>query len=99
MFPSRRDCLKMGLLAGVAPVAGCALVSRQIEHAEDQPGPPQIATTEEERILNRCGFGPSRHSIVDYRNLGKEAYLERELKGQTLEDPALLLQLQRLDAY
>ncbi len=43
------------------------------------------------------GFGPNDESIQRLRVLGKEAYLEEQLKGEREEDIALTMQLQRLD--
>ena len=98
VFHSRRDCLKLSLLAGAGSLlTGCSIVGRRLAHLEDKGYKPTVPTTEEERALNRLGFGPNAASLADYRTIGRRAYTDKALAGNEKESLGLQLQLQRLD--
>lgn len=99
METTRRECLKIGLLAGAgAALGGCSLVGRRVAAITDAPPtPPRAATRPEVRLLNRLGFGPGRASLASLETMGKDAYIEQQLEGSLAEDPGLLIQLQQLD--
>src|SRR5438270_3303218 len=94
MNPTRRDCLKIGLVAGVgAGLSGCAVVSRQVSRSETIG----VATADEARLLNRVGFGHSAESVAALRKQGSDGYIAEQLLGVANEPLDLLLQLNRLD--
>ncbi len=99
MIASRRTCLKIGLAAGAAAsLSGCGFVAGHLEAYERKKLPKgTIVPPEEERVLNLTGFGPNAASVSAYRTLGKQGYIENQLRGTEPEDLALTMQLQRLD--
>lgn len=93
---SRRDCLKAGLLASAgAALEGCGFVARKIE--EPRFLSPADATADEQRLLDRVGFGPDPTSLGTLRKLGVGDFVARQLGAAFPEPPGLLLQLQTLD--
>ncbi len=100
MTYSRRDCLKTGIgatLAGVA--AGCGpLASRVAERqTRAKPKPVAVSHSQEVRLLNRAGFGPSPADFERVTKEGFESTVNRLLEAKEDEPLALNLQLSRLD--
>ncbi|HEY3780920.1 MAG TPA: DUF1800 domain-containing protein [Fimbriimonadaceae bacterium] len=100
MNATRRELLKIGVLAGAAStLGGCGFLSAKVaqkERGSAQPLPQEIPP-EEDRMLNRLGFGPNSADLASYRQLGSTAFIDQQLKGDQPEDAALTLQLARLD--
>ncbi len=96
---TRRECLKIAALAGVASGLGaCAPLARRLSHRGFAPiALPSYTPPERHRFLNRIAFGPRPTDYKRLEELGKAAFVEEQLSGDQPEDPELLLQLSRLD--
>ena len=98
MNPSRRDCLKIGLLAGAgAGLSGCGIVARQVESRRRDNLLTRHVNTDEARILNRVGFGADAESLAAMRKVDREQYITDQLAASADEPLKLILQLNRLD--
>jgi len=95
MKPSRRDCLRIGLLAGVgAGLSGCGIVARETRTRATKG---ILASRDEARLLNRTGFGQSPDSVESLRKHGRDDYITSQLLGIADEPIDLIMQLNRLD--
>ena len=99
MNVSRRQCLQVAAGSSVLALTGCARVStvarRFQTHAE--LGAPSVPVTDEVRLLNRAGFGPSPQDMKLLKSMGKEAWVDQQLAGTAIEDPILQVELRSLD--
>ncbi len=96
---SRREALKLGLAsAATATVAGC---SRMPQLAKNQL-PEEISYPTEKvdetlRLVNRVAFGPAPGELARVAKMGRQAYIEEQLKADQSEPLALTFALRRLD--
>jgi uncharacterized protein (DUF1800 family) len=96
----RRDVLKAGAAAaGVFALSGC---SRLIaKHGAGHGLPEEILPPEDVepnyRLVNRLSFGPRPGDVALAAQLGREQYVERQLKAEESEEPRLPMLLGRLD--
>ena len=103
MTLSRREAL--AALAGAGLLVGCSRVAETARNLERAPMP--LPTREDDlavATLNRFGFGPSRQSLAQFRDLGPEQWWQIQL-NPTDEEPDHLtwmisrMETQHLSAY
>ena len=94
---SRREAL--GLAASGVVLAGCAPFARRFAQHPDHLPLPVGDVQPELRTLNRTGFGPRPGDVARLRTQGFPAYLDEQFRADKSEQPALLMQLQRLDVF
>ena len=101
MQTTRRDLLRAGLatatVGAIGSVTGCADINQRLSPARDSARLPEKIDPTEIRLANRLGFGPAGQDLVDIRDLGQDAYVERGLRAEAPEDFLLNYQLRRLD--
>lgn len=98
---NRREMLQAALAgAGAYFLSGCgpglrSLVgSKNLGVAELPPHPGPIT-----RTLNRLAYGFNLRAAQEVQDLGRERWIERQLRAEEEEDAWLALQLQRLDVF
>lgn len=95
---SRRKLLALGVTA--AATAGCGKIANRIQ-GDDLPAHidlPKIDVHPTVRLLNRAGFGPKPGLVAAVEKLGREAYVDQQLKPTDEEPVALNLQIGNLEA-
>lgn len=96
MSISRRDLFVAG--AGLVAAGGCARIANSARRQSRDLGYRSPSGTESERLLNRLSFGWSSQEERTFQELGKEQYLESQLRASFPEPLELTLQVQSLDA-
>lgn len=101
MKVDRRDCLRLGALAGAgALLSGCDALRRYTGPAI----PPSVAlpTGEAEptvRLLNRAAFGPTPGEVEKVAALGAERWVDEQLNPDDAEETFLTLRLRGLEVF
>ncbi|MDX2065443.1 MAG: DUF1800 domain-containing protein [Fimbriimonadaceae bacterium] len=96
---SRRDLFRLGAIGGAGTLlTGCAEVSRRLSPEVGAAKVPTGSVEPELRLANRLAFGPSGNDLVELRELGREAWIRRELAANRPYDVRLQLQLRRTAA-
>jgi uncharacterized protein (DUF1800 family) len=102
MQTTRRDLLRAGLatatVGALGGLTGCAEINQRLSPARDAARLPDKVDPADIRLANRLGFGPAGEDLVQIRELGQEAYVEKSLKADQPEEFMLNYQLRRLDA-
>ncbi|MBN9503352.1 MAG: hypothetical protein BGO01_20930 [Armatimonadetes bacterium 55-13] len=97
---SRRQVLGLGAATAGVVVTGCAPFARRL--AADLPEDVSLPKGDVEstlRLVNRVSYGPTPGELARVKAMGRGAYLEEQLNPTDEEPLALMVQLQRLDAY
>lgn len=99
---SRRDLIGVGLVTGtVALVGGCAPLAARLRKRAPKTAfalPPGL-TEPAVRTLGRAGFGHRPGDIRAYLHDGHAASIDRLLRAEVEEDPALVAQIARMDVF
>jgi uncharacterized protein (DUF1800 family) len=99
---SRREALGLGALGlGAAALHGCAPIAARVRRKADPAAfaLPAGPTQPGKRLLGRAGFGPRPGDLAAYARDGHEKTVERLLAAKEEEDPALTMQIFRLDVF
>lgn len=96
---SRREALKLGLAStAAATLAGCSRMPQVAkQQLPDEIEFPKERANETLRLANRVAFGPTPGELDRIAKLGKQAYIEEQLKADRAEPLALAYSLRRLD--
>lgn len=96
---TRRQAL-LGLGA-TAVVAGCSRIAARVRHRADPAAfaLPDAPTEPAVRLYARAGFGHRPGDLQRYHADGHQATVERLLAAQEPEDPALEMQIFRLEVF
>ena len=99
----RRDLLKFGAVAGGAFVAGCDrgwnLLARQMESRPERVAAPSEASIDlEGHLLNRLAYGARPGDREEVKALGAEAWIEKQLAPETIDDAACDLRARRFES-
>lgn len=100
MKTSRRDVLRLGVVAGGAGLlGGCAQLAKRLPGNElpASTALPKLDMHPTVRLLNRAGFGPRPGEVAAAQALGLEAWVDRQLNPTAVFIPSLAAQLARLD--
>jgi hypothetical protein len=99
--PSRRDCLRLGALAGAgALLSGCSEPFRRYT-APELPKSVALPPGDVEpvaRLLNRIAFGPMPGEAARVASLGRKRYVAEQLRPGQEEPPFLTLRLSGLES-
>jgi uncharacterized protein (DUF1800 family) len=96
---SRRDLFRLGAIGGAGTLlSGCAEVSRRLSPELGAAKVPTGSVKPELRIANRLAFGPAGNDLLEIRELGREAWIRRELAANRELDLRVQLQLRRTAA-
>lgn len=94
MSLSRRNILKASAGVSFAAVAGCeklvSLVDEQLgQVVPDHVSPPQgVDVDPTHHLLSRAGYGPWPGDVEAVRSVGHEAWIEQQLKPESIDDSA-----------
>lgn len=96
---SRREALALaGATAGAAALTGCNSVANYTYNATREPIlPPNPKDNEAVAMLNRFGFGPNNHSVQEFNELGREAWIESQLNPTDKLPAHLVARLERME--
>lgn len=99
MEVNRRDLLKLGAAAGaVALLQGCNKLLEPVEAdplAQKLPEPREVQP--ELRLLNRVAFGPTADDLHSISHLGREGYIDQQLKASQSNSLGMNVRLSQLD--
>ncbi|AIE84905.1 DUF1800 domain-containing protein [Fimbriimonas ginsengisoli] len=96
---SRRELIGLGAAAGLA--SGCAPLAARLRHKAplDAFALPAGPTEPAVRLFGRAGFGHRPGDLQAYAADGHEKTVERLLHADAPEDPTLIAQISRLEAF
>ena len=102
---SRRDGLRASAVAGgaAALAGGCEDVISKVTTRLGQTVPEAVAVPATESIdpahhlLSRAGYGPWPGDLDHLRGIGAEAWVEQQLKPETIDDGACTLRARRFE--
>ncbi|MBX3118194.1 MAG: DUF1800 domain-containing protein [Fimbriimonadaceae bacterium] len=96
---SRREALKLGLAsAAAASVAGCSRMPQVAkQQLPDKIEFPTEKPNETLRLVNRVAFGATPGELDRVAKIGKQAYIDEQLRAEESEPIALTFALRRLD--
>lgn len=99
MEVNRRDIFKMGAAAGAAALlSGCNRLLAPVESdpsAQKLPEPGNVRP--ELRLLNRMAFGPTAADLNSIETLGREGYIDQQLKAELSNSLGMNVRLSQLD--
>lgn len=99
---TRREALRnLGIGVAAAGLAGCAPLAARVRHRAEVADftPPTGPNDPAVRLYGRAGFGHRPGDLQAYRRDGHAATVERLLRADAPEDPALTMQIMRLDVF
>ncbi len=101
---SRREVLAAGGLVGVTGVglSGCGVVARKARQDEKRREAliaPALIGHEDAQLLSKVGYGPNSRDLMEVQKLGRQAWLEAQLKADQPEEKWMQLQISGLDIH
>ncbi|MGV3615084.1 MAG: DUF1800 domain-containing protein [Fimbriimonas sp.] len=99
---TRREALQaLGVGAVAAGVAGCAPIAARVRKRAERAAfaLPKGPTAPAVRLFGRAGFGHRPGDLADYARDGHAKTVERLLRADAKEDPALTMQIMRLEVF
>ncbi len=95
-FSNQLRPILAGLLCGSLTFSALPLSAAAVKKPVAAPARPLALPAKDTLLLNRLTFGPTAEDLRQVRNMGIDAWLERQLRPETINDSALE---SRLDAY
>lgn len=102
---TRREIVKTGAAAGaIAALTGCEKVISEVTRRVQPPAfqsPDASAASEtldpDYHLLSRAAYGPSPADLADVRSLGRDGWLDRQLKSESIDDTLCNLRARRFE--
>jgi len=95
---TRRELIQAGAAGAALGAAGCSPGLKKLAFGpEAKLAPPPKFEDADAALLNRIGFGPAPGELERLKELGREAYIDRQLAADQEEPLELKFRLSRLD--
>lgn len=95
---TRRQLIEGTLgIAAASSLAGCGAVTSRFLAKDRKVSLPKLDVDPNRRLLDRISFGATDQSLLTLNEIGRDAFLTRELEAKTDEDPFLIASLRRFD--
>ncbi len=97
---TRREALRLGLLAGATTASvGCARIAARVAGSgwPESVALPSANLDPTWRLVNRVGFGPIPGELARVAKMGRDAYIEEQLRADQTEDLRLQYMIRRCD--